>query len=187
MKRRVFLIVVLLCAASAFADGGRLRFRQAAGPFVVTLFTTPDPLTTGRADFSVAVERDGALVQDADIDLVLTPEKDEPIMLHASHAQATSKWLQAANFTLPRRGRWRVDVKVRRGHEFGECSGDVEVGANWARNVFWDVLPVPIGALLFVLHQRRKGKYQRERQRRSASAGESRSQIVSSRLRAGQN
>lgn len=167
----VLLIALFpLCARTARADGGRLRFREPAGPFVVTLFTTPDPLTKGRADFSVAVQRAGEsrLVEDADVTFILTPVKGHGtrLVLHASHAAATSKWLQAANFSLPAGGLWKVTVRVRRGLQAGECSGEIRAGAGGARNLLWDVIPVPLAGLLLVLHERRKRNYNRSRRHR---------------------
>ena len=161
--------VVLACVNPAFADGGRLRFRRSAGPFIVTLFTTPDPLTKGPADFSVAVERAGmpGLVEDARVEIILTPAQGHgrQLVLHASHAEATSKWLQAVNFSLPARGLWHVTVLVRRGQQEGQCSGEVRVRTSAARNVTWDILPVPLAALLFLLHEDRKRKYNRNRRK----------------------
>ena len=161
------VLAVFACVNPAFADGGRLRFRRPAGPFIVTLFTTPDPLTRGRADFSVAIERAGmpGLVEDAHVEIILTPAEGHgrQIALYASHAQATSKWLQAANFSLPARGLWRVTVLVRRGQETGQCSGEVRVRSAGARDLTWDILPVPLAALLFLLHENQKRKYNRNR------------------------
>ena len=174
MRSRAVLLVlaVLIGVQAARADGGRLRFRQPAGPFIVTLFTTPDPLTQGRADFSVAVERAGqpGLVENADVQLILTPATGRPIVLHASHAAATSKWLQAANFSLPARGLWRVTVMVRSGVQRGQCSGTVSVGAAGTRDLTWDVLPVPLFGLFLLLHQRRKRVYARQRRSRLAAS-----------------
>lgn len=174
LARVIFLILmVVICAEGARADGGRLRFRQAAGPFIVTLFTTPDPLTEGAADFSVAVEQSGrpGLVEDADITLVLTPTGHaQPIVLHATHAGATSKWLQAANFSIPSRGVWNVTVVVRRRNQVGQCSGLVRVEAAGTRALTWDVLPVPLAGLLLLIHQRRKRRYIRERRSRLAAS-----------------
>ena len=159
-------VLALAGLQPAFADGGRVRFRRRAGPFVVTLFTTPDPLTKGRADFSVAVERAGAegLVQDADVDLILTPAvgRGAPLQLHASHEAATSKWLQAANFVIPRPGLWNVTVRVRRGGEAGHCSGEVLVREARAGDLTWDVLPVPLLALFLAFHEFLKRKHHRE-------------------------
>jgi hypothetical protein len=165
---------LVVCGQSARADGGRLRFRKPAGPFIVTLFTTPDPLTHGPADFSVAVERVGqpGLVEDANVQLILTPAsgQGQPLVLRATHAAATSKWLQAANFRLPARGAWNVTVLVRRGNQAGQCSGAVSVGAASAPHLTWDVLPVPLLAFLLLMHVRRKRNYDRERRRRLAAS-----------------
>ena len=164
------LLAVLACQSAAFADGGRVRFRERAGPFVVTLFTTPDPLTKGPADFSVAVERSGAegLLQDAQVDLVLIAVGGDGrrLVLHASHAAATSKWLQAVNFRIPRSGMWRVKVMVRRGQEAGECFGEVRVRTAESSDLTWDVLPVPLAAFFFALHQALKRKHNRDRHNR---------------------
>ena len=165
-------LLCAVCARAALADGGRLRFREAAGPFVVTLFTTPDPLTAGRADFSVAVEQAGKLVEDAQIDLILTRAEGPggTLVVHATHAAATSRWLEAANFSLPAAGVWRVTVRVQRGAEAGACSGEVEVRAARAQPWMWDVLPVPLAGLLLLLHRNRKRKYRQKRRRQAERA-----------------
>lgn len=168
------VLVVFGCVNPAFACGGRLRFRQPAGPFVVTFFTTPDTLSKGRADFSVAVERAGkpGLVEDAHVEFILTRAggHGRRLVLNATHAQAIIKWMQAANFSFPSRGLWHVTIVVRSGQEVGECSGNVRVGNAAARHLTLDILPVPLIAILFVLHENRKRKYNRDRRNRLLSA-----------------
>lgn len=163
--------LLLLCAAtSALADGGRVRLHEQAGPFIVTLFTTPDPLRPGEADFSVAVERSGqeGLDQDADVTFTLTPAEGQgrPIVLHASHAQATSRFLQAANFTLPHSGVWNIAIHLREGTDQGSCHGQIDVLAPnlITDEVAWEIAAVPIVVLLFLLHQWRKRSILRRRQ-----------------------
>ena len=166
-------ILLALCLLSttlcAFADGGRIRLHEPAGPFVVTLFTTPDPLSEGAADFSVAVERQGALglVQDAEITLVLTQPNAAsaaPLVLTATHQAATSRFLQAANFTLPHAGIWRVKVIVSQGKDVGECTGivDVQPATTLGNQTFWQIIAVPLAVLLFLAHQRRKKSLRRK-------------------------
>lgn len=162
--RRLILMTLLAVAPLALADGGRLRFRQAAGPFIVTLFTTPDPLSAGPADFSVAVERAGVqgMVQDADVTFLLTPlDGGDRIVLRASHDAATSRFLEAANFTLPRAGQWRVTVVVEQGSDAGKCSDTLDVApAGLVSNqIGWNVLLVLSAVVLFLLHQARKRAY----------------------------
>jgi len=177
------MIVLFGYVNPAFACGGRLRFRKSAGPFIVTFFTTPDTLSKGRADFSVAVQRAGkpGLLEDAHVKLILTRADGHGtrLVLHATHAQAIIKWMQAANFSFPARGLWHVTIVVRRGQEVGKCSGDVRVTEGAARNLTLDLLPVPLIAILFVLHENRKREYKRDRRNRLlAAASETRSQLV---------
>jgi hypothetical protein len=166
-KRLLIGCCLLGFAASAYADGGRLRLHAPAGPFVVTLFTTPDPLRADDADFSVALERasSGALVNDADITLILTPAEGERgrIELQATRAAATSAFLQAADVKLPHPGSWKVTVAVRQGSESGECSTTLDVlpKSPLGGQIFWEVLLVPFLALLFAVHQRLKSKQRR--------------------------
>ncbi len=165
--RKLILFLMLAVAPLALADGGRLRFREAAGPFLVTLFTTPDPLRAGPADFSVAIERAGTegIVQDADVTLLLTPlDGGDRMVLHASHDAATSRFLEAANFTLPHAGSWRVTVVVRQGSDVGKCSGtfDVAPAGLVSNQIGWNVVLVGALVALFLLHQVRKRAYRRK-------------------------
>ena len=56
----------------ARADGGLLRARQAAGPFIVSIFTAPEPLRAGPVDVSVFVQSsEGDVLTDAVVDILL--------------------------------------------------------------------------------------------------------------------
>lgn len=176
MKRYLLLILLLILTSRAFADGGRLRFRKPAGPFIVTLFTTPDPLSKGRADFSVAIERPDTtgLIENADVTFVLTPQSDPEhrIVLHATHSQATSRFLDAANFTLPSAGIWRIQVIVWDGDQAGQCFGEFRVHKQYLATSerVWQIAFVPIIILLFFLHQWRKRVAARRNATRRAAA-----------------
>jgi hypothetical protein len=147
------------------ADGGRIRIHQPAGPFLVTLFTTPDPLLAGPADFSVAVERPNAqgLVEDAEVTLLLSMPEDPSaprLIVPATRQAATSRFLQAANVQLPRSGSWLVRVMVSEGAEAGECSTRVEVLPRTAfrSQTLWQILAVPLFILIYALHRRRRSR-----------------------------
>jgi hypothetical protein len=180
MRKCFVILAILVFATNTFADGGRLRLRENAGPFIVTLFTTPDPLRQGRADFSVAVERagSGGLVENARVTVILTPmgSAEKPIVLHLSRAAATSKFLQAANFNLPHPGNWQITIEVQKGAETGSCSGEIPVlpPALLNSQLTWDIAAVPFVALLFLLHQWRKSRYLRSRviRKRGVKQGE---------------
>ncbi|MFT4113973.1 hypothetical protein [Silvibacterium sp.] len=171
MKRRLAAVFILLCALSlphaALGDGGRLRSRSVAGPFVVTLFTTPDPLRAGMADFSVAVERPAdqnpaqGLVQDADIELKLTSPGQPERNLKLTHDAATSRFLSAANFELPHSGRWHYTLTIREHGDTGVSEGDVDVLPRevLAEEITWEIVAIPLALVLFVLHRWRKRKW----------------------------
>lgn len=171
----LLLITLAVSLQNARADGGRLRLHEPAGPFMVTLFTNPDPLTEGRADFSVAVERaadhdlNQGLVQDAKVTLILTPKDKAPgasgerIVLPTTHTAATSAFLQAANFTLPHPGVWKITIMVQQGADTGECFGEIDVLPYRIASdeIAWEIAVVPIAMLLFALHQAMKRKRHR--------------------------
>ena len=148
------------CSA-AFADGGHLRFSQAAGPFQVTLFTTPEPLTPGPADFSVMVQ-DGTtnqVLQDADIEITLTGPDGRVVAAHARAGLATNRLLQAANVVLPVVGAWHVSVAGEAGRprwlvRWRSCSSALDRAGVTLVWIF-SLLPV-FATMLFVLNQKQK-------------------------------
>ena len=163
--KRVVLIVALTLASSLrlCADGGRIRLHQQTGPFLVTVFTTPDPLVAGPADFSVAVERadDQGLVEDAEVTLIFSLPEDPAtprIVQRATHEQATSRFLQAANLQLPKGGSWLVQVLVSEGNDAGEATARVEVLPRTTLRdpTFWQILAVPLFVFLYLVHGWRK-------------------------------
>jgi hypothetical protein len=136
---------------AAHADGGRLQMRQTAGPFVVSLFTTPESLGVGQADFSVMVEEQGVskVLLDADVVITLTPEDgSEPIVAHLSHAHATNRLLQDAVVELPRAGRWRTVVEVNEAGRHASTATDLTVDDHSAlRGTVWVFALLPVCAI----------------------------------------
>jgi len=170
-KLAAVVFLALLSAAPLLADGGRIRLHQQAGPFVVTLFTTPDPLVEGSADFSVAVEQvdTPGLVQDAEVTLIFTqPGATEPtrLVVPATHQAATSRFLQAANVQLPRSGSWHVKVIVSSGNQAVECNTSVDVlpKTTLRNQTFWQILTLPLFLGLYLLHRVRKASKARRRE-----------------------
>ena len=172
--KRVFVALALASAAvMAHADGGRLQLRQAAGPFVVSLFTTPESLAVGPADLSVLVEEQGGsgVLLDPDVVLTLTPEDDAssaPVIAHLSHAHAANRLLQDAVVQLPRAGRWRAVIHVRENGREASVATELTV-ANYSarRGAVWFFAVLPVCAIaLFAWVQVAK---QRARRRRMLS------------------
>ncbi len=143
--------------------------RQTAGPFVVSLFTTPESLAVGPADLSVMVEEQGSgdVLLDADVVITLTPEDVgvAPMVAHLSHAHATNRLLEDAVIQLPHAGRWRAVIHVTEAGRVATASTVLTV-ANYSarRGTVWlfAILPICVAAL-FAWVQAAKRRARRRR------------------------
>lgn len=114
------------------ANGGTIQLSRApAGPYEVTVLTSPSPLTVGVADVSVLVQRPGAdeVVSDARVTVGTEPlaRAGPGGSFEATHEQATNKLFYAANVELPTAGRWRFRVHVTGPSGEGAVSFEAEV------------------------------------------------------------
>jgi hypothetical protein len=172
VKRTVIALALACAAVAAHADGGRLQMRQAAGPFVVSLFSTPESLAVGAADLSVMVEGQGSGTVLLDADVVITLTSDDarvvPVVAHLSHTHATNRLLQDAVVQLPHAGHWRAVIQIREAGRVATTSTDLTVAIYSARRgTVWLFAILPICAIvLFAWVQIAKG---RARQRRMLS------------------
>ena len=148
-----------LPARLARADGGTVRLVEPVGAFVVTVFSTPEPLRVGPADVSVLLQdrTSGAPLLDARVALeVLPPAGGDatPLRLAATHADATNKLLYATRFTADRAGDWTVGISVRRGSDSVAtyCLLPVAPAASGLSDV-WPYLALPpLAVALYALH-----------------------------------
>jgi hypothetical protein len=141
--------------------------RQAAGPFVVSLFTAPESLAVGPADLSVMVEEQVSVLLDADVVVTLTAEDaaSAPVIAHLSHAHATNRLLQDAVIQLPHAGRWRAVIHVSEAGREATTSTVLTV-ANYSarRGTVWLFAILPICAIaLFAWVQVAKRRARRRR------------------------
>lgn len=185
---RVRLLVplglLLATPTAARADGGAVRTRQSVGPLVVTVFTTPTPLTAGPADVSVMVQDRASLepLLDARVRLLLAPESAEgpprrpgpgqagptrTTSAVATRTYATNKLLYAAPVLLSRPGRWRLRVSVGRGGQVQDvvCTLPVEPPAPRLL-AYWPWLALPFLALGLAALNIRLARAQRASRRR---------------------
>jgi hypothetical protein len=175
----VSALACLLYPPPARSDGGRVRLLEPAGPFVVTVFSTPDPLRVGAADLSVLVQdrAGGEPLLDAEVVLEVTPPSGTdvpPVRLVATRAQATNKLLYAASFAPAHAGAWPFAVTVRRGRERGRVRGVLVVepaGSGLADIWVYLALP-PAAAAVYAL---RAYLVRRRRRARQPAAAASRS------------
>jgi hypothetical protein len=108
------LLAVLLWCGVARADGGTLRLSRTAGPFLVSVFTAPEPLRVGRADVSVLVQKqvNGEVQLGRAVALRLRAPDGAEQTLRASHAMATNRLLQSAQLELSAPGQWHLEIMV---------------------------------------------------------------------------
>ena len=110
-----FIAMTLVCSR-ALGDGGTLRLNETAGPYRVSVFTSPSPPRAGRVDVSVLVQdaSTSAILPDATVNVSVSSfERPEVVRGYvATHEAATNKLLVAAECELPVAGEWRIDVDV---------------------------------------------------------------------------
>lgn len=125
------LFALLLSTAAAQANGGTIQMAsQPAGPYQLTVVTSPSPIRVGVVDVSVLVQKAGSddLVQDATVLVAADPigHEGRTGTFQATHELATNKLFYAANVDLPTEGYWRIGVRVMREGAEGSVSFQVE-------------------------------------------------------------
>lgn len=168
VRRARLLTLSCLLATRIFADGGVIQFRRESGPFLVTLFTTPAPLRSGRGDLSVLIEsvKDHQPILDAAVSIELHQKGRPAVVANATRAAATNKLLYAAIPDIPAPGSWQVAISITRGASHVMVRGTLEVlPALPAVLSYWPYfVAVPILIALFVLNQRLKARSHAARQ-----------------------
>jgi hypothetical protein len=147
------LLLGLAVCTLLFADGGTLVFTQQSGPYIITLFSAPEPVRVGVADLSVLVQQasDRSPVLDAQVNLELTHAGFEALKFTATHTAATNKLLYAADVPLSAEGAWHVALDVNG----ARASGTLEVHAAQPPVIaYWPYFAlVPLAIALYVLNQ----------------------------------
>jgi hypothetical protein len=161
-------LVLVLAAFSAglplWADGGTVVLQKRSGPFVITLFSEPNPVRVGRADLSVMCQKaeDNSPLLDAKVFLRLRrPSNGGDILeftLPAKHDHASNKLLYAANLDLPSPGNWQITVDVEHNGTMASVTGSLTVLEKQPAIVtYWPFFViVPLAALLFAVNRRLK-------------------------------
>ena len=151
--------VGLVAAAPAQGDGGLVRLSEPAGPFVVSVFTSPTPLRVGPADISVMVQdrTTSQPILDAEVVITLQPldQGGSVVSASATHALATNKLLYAALLEIPSPGRWHLQVEARHGADVADVSCEVTAAPPASPLLsYWPYLVFPpVAICLFILHQ----------------------------------
>jgi hypothetical protein len=155
----VLLMSVALAPFIANADGGAICLSKISGPFLVTVFVSPEPIRAGPIDTSILVQdrRTGGVILDAMVNLAIEPlsGKRPGILTRATSEQARNKLLKAARIDLPDTGWWVLTVVVRRGREEAVLTTSLDAAPPMPRVArLWPFLLFPPFAIaLFALHQ----------------------------------
>ena len=152
-------VTVILAQASALADGGAVQLRKEAGPFVITVFTAPAPLSAGPVDLSLLLQNRNGLepVLDASVSLILRSEASgAEIQARPTREWAQNKLLYAAPVTLAEPGKWQLDVTILRNGERTEATGTIDVARAFEMaSSYWSYIAFPpLIIVLFVIRER---------------------------------
>jgi hypothetical protein len=150
---------VALAQATAFADGGAVQLGQEAGGLVITVFSSPSPLSVGPADISLLLQNREGLepVLDANVSLAFRAY-DSGLEFHArpTRDQARNKLLYAAPVMFSQPGKWRITVTIDRNGKQARAVGSLEVAPASRKAVSYaGYLAFPLVMIgLFVVRER---------------------------------
>jgi hypothetical protein len=145
MRTWAWAVIVFLAAGLAAADGGRVRLTQNAGPFTITVFTAPEPLTSGPADISVLVQDqgDGRVLLDAAVVLELRAPGASSFQRIPARV-GTNRLLKACLVRLETEGVWDASIVVRRGESEARVALTLPVAAAPSPlDAVWPLLLIP--------------------------------------------
>src|ERR1700688_1690651 len=92
-------LAVILAQATVWADGGTVQLREEAGDLVITVFTSPGPLSVGPVDISLLLQNRNGLepVLDANVFVFLRENASAAeFQTRPTREQAQNKLLYAA-------------------------------------------------------------------------------------------
>src|SRR5262245_27684443 len=171
------VLTIVLLINGAHADGGTVQFTKSAGPFSITVFTTPSPLRAGPVDISLMIQRSDNQqpLLDCIADVQLRNRGDVTISSKATHDAAQNKLFYAAQVRITEPGVWDLEVTIRRGDDTAKVSGAITLAAsNPVLLVYWRSLAIPaLFISLFALNQWLKRRRTAADQKRDTVSTES--------------
>jgi hypothetical protein len=152
--------------APACGDGGTVRISERRGGLLITVFSAPAPFRVGPVDISVLVQDalTGEPVPQTRVTVRMTKPGELPLEYPATREAATNKLLHAAQFDLPRPGRWQLEVQVEDLCGLAVVGGEVEAAERlpqWRELwpwIGWPSLAIGLFGIHGALARRRSGK-----------------------------
>lgn len=171
MKTRAgaFLLLLLAIVGSRplMAHGGGVPqlVNEAAGPYWVSVWTSPDPLRVGQVHFTVSVaepgegQQAGPPILGATVRIRLSSaEFEEAITAVARNEDSANRLFYEADVAVPAEGRWRTTVFVTGSEGSGQADFDLQIqpsqGTNWF--LLGGLALLAIGVLFLVRSVRRR-------------------------------
>ena len=130
MNRFLLPAIMILAQATALADGGIVQLREETGGLVITVFTSPAPLSVGPVDVSLLLQNRNGLepVLDANVSLAFrAKDSDTEFWARPTREQARNKLLYAAPVMFSKPGKWQITVTVARNGQETHAVGILEV------------------------------------------------------------
>jgi hypothetical protein len=141
----------------AQAHGAVAQFTREAGPFVVTVFTTPSPLQAGPVDISLLIQSRENQQPVLDCVALIQLRKDDATTVHseATHEAAENKLLYQAQVKVPESGVWQLEVAITHESDSVEVGGAITVASSSPVVLaYWRSLALPpLLISLFALNQ----------------------------------
>lgn len=169
-RLRVWLVGALLIliglpagSAAAHTEGKMQLASEAAGPYKMTVWTSPEPVNVGELHVAVALvlAEDASPVLDAAVFVELEPIEGsgQAITAQATAEDATNKFLREAIIDLTSAGTYLATITIRGADgQSGSASFEFEAvetsGLNWPLIIIGSALAVLAAALLW--HARRR-------------------------------
>jgi hypothetical protein len=175
-------LAVILFPLGAKADGLVVRTKQIQGPFIITIFTSPEVSRDFPTEVTVMTQRraSGEVVMDAAVDLSFLPpageklspndalcpthnlpspestgEPGQPASIRAPRAQAANRLLYGTFVVLRAAGDWQLRATIRQGGEEASVTCNLPVGMPPSRlRGLWPYLALPpVAIFLFAMNQ----------------------------------
>ena len=159
MANAALMSMLLIAVAwfEAHADGGAVQFEKTAGPFIITVFTTPTPLRAGPVDISLMIRsrENRQPVLDCQALVELHKEGAMSIRSEATHEAAQNKLLYAAQVNVPEPGTWGLEAAIKHGDDSIDVAGEITVApSNSVLLSYWRSLALPpLFISLFAVNQ----------------------------------
>lgn len=156
----IILLLILLATSSAAAhtEGKMQLASEAAGPYKLTVWTSPEPVTVGELHVAIAavLAEDASPVLDAavQVELAALEGSGQSISAQATAEDATNKFLREAIFELTEAGPYLATIKVEgvdgaTGSASFEFEVEEEAGLNWFPILLGSVLVLAATVLLW--------------------------------------